>query len=138
MRLDVVGVYRFNRQLHAKVFFAELGDLALEQLVRRRDEIGPAQPVHRLGLGVGRRAPTRQYAGQTASARGERTGRRKLQRPASTDSRHRLLLIVSRHSRGTSNTLDCDFGLGVEEMHAVRIDRQAHPFVDFGGDIWLN
>src|SRR5579883_731347 len=78
--LDVVAVDGFEIELDAERLLALLGDLALEQLVGSRHEIGPAHPMNRRTLGEGRRAAARQDRRDAAAG--------KLQHPAPIDPFH--------------------------------------------------
>ena len=104
------------------VFFARLGDVTLEKLVGSGDEIGPAQPVHDLRLGVGGGPPARQDACQPAGSCGKRASGRKLQGLASTDLGHGCLPCCVKWP---STAREIAVRLGVEEM-PVGIDCETH------------
>src|SRR5262249_21128333 len=65
------------------------GDLFFQELVGGGYEIGPAQPLDRRRLGIGRRAPRGQDRGQP-TARRDRPGARKAQEPPPGDPSHGL------------------------------------------------
>jgi hypothetical protein len=90
-RLDVVGVDRFEVELDAERLLAFLGDLALEDLIGGRDEIGPAHPMHGRPLRIGGRPARREDGGEATGARCRGTRAGKLQKPASRHARHRFL-----------------------------------------------
>ncbi|MEJ0071446.1 MAG: hypothetical protein WDO24_24920 [Pseudomonadota bacterium] len=90
--LDVVAVDGLDRQLDAERLLALGGDVLLEDLIGRRHEIDPAQPVHGLGLGEGRGPSGRQDAGHSAG-RGDGPCAGNFQQLAPRDSRHGFLSV---------------------------------------------
>ena len=71
-RLQVVAVYRLEVDLDAQRFLGLGHQLLAHQLVRRGNEVDPAQPVNRLLLGVGGRAARGENAGHAGRRHGSR------------------------------------------------------------------
>ncbi len=86
--------------LMPSAFWHSAVDLALEEHIGGRHEIGPAQPMHRRSLGIGGRAAGGKDRGEAARTGRRHAGARKLQEPASRDRGHRFLLLGDRRFAG--------------------------------------
>ena len=87
-RLQVVGVDGLDLERDAGRLLAFLRDLALEQHVGGRHEIGPAQPVDGRPLREGRRPSAGQDGGEAAGVRREGAGSGQFQNSTPRDASH--------------------------------------------------